>query len=345
MHDTRSGQAHGFAVADDLEADFVREPRLGVRNLKCKLGGRLILDDVTFAVQPGEVVGLLGPNGSGKSTLLRCITGLNGWAHGTLWLDGRVVEPSATAFRSRLGVVFQDPSLDPNLTARENLVLGARLFALPKQEAAKRADDLLAFMELDGRAGDRVKTFSGGMRRRLELARAIIHRPAMLILDEPTTGLDPHAFERTWRLIQALKRDQGLTALASTHGAEEAAKCDRLVVLDSGKVVAFDTPQALLARVSGDVLKITSRVAGDVARDIQQAFEVRASVQDDTVTITTNDAHVLVPRIVELFPHGTIDTIAVSRPTLADAFLKLTGRKLEEDPAKDDAPKAKGKPS
>lgn len=340
MHDSISAP-RGVALEDGIEVDVTREPRLGVRNLKCKLGGRLILDDVTFQVQPGEVVGLLGPNGSGKSTLLRAITGLNPWLHGTLWLDGRVVEPNATEFRSRLGVVFQDPSLDPNLTARENLTLGARLFALSKSESVKRADDLLGFMELADRANDRVKTFSGGMRRRLELARAIIHRPAMLILDEPTTGLDPHAFERTWRLINTLKRDQGLTALASTHGADEAAKCDKLVVLDNGKVVAFDTPRGLLARVSGDVLTITSKVASDVARDIQQAFEVRASVQDSTVTITTNEAHILVPRIVELFPHGTIDTIAVSRPTLADAFLKITGRKLEEDSALDETPKGK----
>lgn len=349
MHDIDATQAHGFAIEDGVDADFAPEPRLGVRNLKCKLGGRLILDDVTFAVQPGEVVGLLGPNGCGKSTLLKAITGLNTWAHGTLWLDGRVVEPDATAFRSRLGVVFQDPSLDPHLTARENLILGARLFALPKKEAVQRADDLLAFMELADRAGDRVKTFSGGMRRRLELARAIIHRPAMLILDEPTTGLDPHAFERTWRLLLALKRDQGLTALVSTHGAEEAAKCDRLVVLDGGKVVAFDTPAALLARVSGDVLELKSSMATDIAHELAAAFDVHATVLGDKLTIVTAEAHTLVPRIVESFPRGAIDTIAVSRPTLADAFLKLTGRQLAEEGDAAEralaAKPAKGRPS
>ncbi|MBC7793344.1 MAG: ABC transporter ATP-binding protein [Clostridia bacterium] len=339
MYQSQTQTHYKVAIADDDPRDVQVEPRLGVRNIKCKLGGRLILDDVTFAVQPGEIVGLLGPNGSGKSTLLRAITGLTAWSHGTLWLDGRVVEPNATAFRSRLGVVFQDPSLDPHLTARENLILGARLFALSKAESTMRADALLAFMELSDRAADRVKTFSGGMRRRLELARAMIHRPAMLVLDEPTTGLDPHAFERTWRLLLALKRDQGLTGLVSTHGAEEAAKCDRLVVLDGGKVVAFDTPAALLARVSGDVLTITSRSASDVARDLLDAFGVAASVKGDTLTITTAEAHTLVPRIVELFPRGTIETIAVSRPTLADAFLKLTGRKLEDEPVVDDQPK------
>jgi ABC-2 type transport system ATP-binding protein len=322
-------------LVDDLERAPDILPRLAVRDLKCQLGNRLVLDGVSFSIQPGEVVGLLGPNGSGKSTLVRCVIGLANWKHGTLWLDGFVVEPNDRRFRAQLGVVFQDPSLDPHLTARENLELGARLFNIPAAEAKNRADALLTFMELKDRANDRVKTFSGGMKRRLELARGIIHNPGVLVLDEPTTGLDPHAFERTWRLLKGLQRDRNLTVLVSTHGEGEAAKCDKLVVLDGGKVVAFDTPAALLKRVSGDILVIESAAPDSLAADIAEAFELTPRVSGRKVLVEATDAHALVPRIVELFPPGTIDSIQVRRPTLADAFLKLTGRSLdtELDPA------------
>ena len=319
------------ADVDDLDLPAEALPRLTVRDLKCQLGDRLVLDGVTFSIQPGEVVGLLGPNGSGKSTLVRCVIGLAKWKHGTLWLDGHVVEPTDQRFRAQLGVVFQEASLDPHLTARENLTLGARLFGIPAQEATSRADALLTFMELHDRAGDRVKTFSGGMKRRLELARSIIHSPSLLVLDEPTTGLDVHAFERTWRLIGALKRDQNLTVLASTHGEAEAAKCDKLVVLDNGRVVAFDTPRALLKRVSGDILVIETASPETFATDLAQAFAVTPRVSGRKVLIEAAEAHIMVPRIVELFPPGTIDSIQVRRPTLADAFLKLTGRALDTD--------------
>ena len=316
------------APLDDLEYAPAREPRLSVRDLKCKLGSRQVLDGVSFSINQGEVVGLLGPNGAGKSTLIRCVIGLNKWQHGALWLDGFVVEPTAKAFRKQLGVVFQHPSLDPHLTASENLSLGARLFGVSAKEAATRSDELLGFMELSDRAKDRVKTFSGGMKRRLELARAIIHRPSVLILDEPTAGLDPHAFERTWRLIDGLKKSQQLTVLASTHGENEAAKCDKLVILDNGKVVAFDTPRALLKKVSGDILTITAPSAEALGADLAEAFQVTPRTNGQTVTIETNDAHALVPRIVEIFPPGTIEAIAVRKPTIADAFTKLTGRQL-----------------
>ena len=319
------------ADVDDLDLPAEAPPRLTVRDLKCKLGERLVLDGVTFSIKPGEVVGLLGPNGSGKSTLVRCVIGLAKWKHGTLWLDGQVVEPNAQRFRAQLGVVFQEPSLDPHLTARENLMLGARLFGISAREARSRAEELLTFMELRDRGGDRVKTFSGGMKRRLELARAIIHSPSLLVLDEPTTGLDVHAFERTWRLIGALKRDQNLTVLASTHGEAEAAKCDKLVVLDNGRVVAFDTPQALLKRVSGDILVIETANPESLAADLARAFEVKPRVNGRKVLVEAAEAHTIVPRVVELFPPGTIDSIQVRRPTLADAFLKLTGRTLDTD--------------
>ncbi len=320
-----------YAYVDDLDLPAETLPRLTVRDLACKLGERQVLDGVTFSIQPGEVVGLLGPNGSGKSTLIRCVIGLGKWDHGTLWLDGQVVEPSDKRFKAQLGVVFQEASLDPHLTARENLALGARIFGISAKEAGSRADALLGFMELQDRAKDRVKTFSGGMKRRLELARAIIHNPSLLVLDEPTTGLDVHAFERTWRLIGSLKRDQNLTVLVSTHGEAEAAKCDKLVVLDHGKVVAFDTPQALLRKVSGDILVIETSGPETMAADLSDAFQVTPRVSGKKLLVEAAEAHTMVPRIVELFPPGTIDSIQVRKPTLADAFLKLTGRTLDSD--------------
>lgn len=307
------------------------EPTLSIQGMSLTLGQRVVLSDVSFGIGRAEIVGLLGPNGSGKSSLMRCLTGLVAPDVGTLWMDGKAVSLANRTLRARLGVVFQDPSLDNKLTCLENLQLGAGLFAVPRNEALKRARELLVFMEIADRAKDLVGTLSGGMRRRLELARALIHQPKILLLDEPTTGLDPIAFERTWQRLLALRRMQGLSILVSTHRAEEAAMCDRVVVLDRGHVIANDSPAAILDRVAGDVITIEADRPQELVDELLNEFELVSHREGDKVIIEREEGHAFIPRLVESFPPGRFRSIALRRPSLADAFFKLTGHNLMSD--------------
>lgn len=318
------------APANDMPADTARStPRIEIQGLGHNLGWKTVLEDVSFSVDPGELVGILGPNGSGKSSLIRCLTGAWGPELGTLKLDGERVDFGARAFRARLGIVFQEPSLDSKLTARENLELGARLFGVGGSESRARAAEMIEFMELSEQATEQVKNLSGGMRRRLEIGRALIHKPDILLLDEPTTGLDVAARQKVWGLIEALRRSQGLTVLVSTHDSQEGARCDRLVVIDRGHVVDIATPAALLAKVSGDVVTLETAQAESIAQVLRDDAELDAIVEGGQIRIEHPDAHGLIPRIVESFAPGTFSSLSVHRPTLDDAFLKLTGSRLD----------------
>lgn len=317
----------------DCTPDPGAEPaqaRLAVRGMCLSHANRIILDEVSFELGAGEIFGLLGPNGSGKTSLMRCLTGLQRPDRGTVWVDGRSVNPGDRTLRAQMGVVFQQPSLDNHLSAYDNLMLGAALFGVGRGEAKKRALELLTFMELADRGHERVKTFSGGMRRRLELARALIHRPDILLLDEPTTGLDLGALERTWNRLLALRKLQGLTMLLSTHHADEAMRCDRLLVIDRGHVIACDTPEGLLRRVAGDVVVIEAEEPHALAAQIVERLEIVAHVHEDSVVIERDQGHALVPRLVEAFEPGRMRSVSVRRPTLADAFFNLTGRGLQK---------------
>ena len=305
--------------------------RLEVRNLSISLDGRTILDKVTITVAPHEIVGILGPNGSGKTSLLRCITGLWLPDSGSLTLDGKKLDRRNPMTRASMGIVFQDPSLDEKLKARENLVLVARLFGIGRKDAGRRADELLAFMELADCKDRRVDTFSGGMKRRLELARALINEPRLLVLDEPTNGLDPIAFDRTWKRLHTLRETRGLTMLISTHRADEAAFCDRLVIFDRGRVVTTDRPKDLLDRLAGDIIVLETTRAEEVAATLGDRFDVTPRIDGDKVFIRTENGHELVPRFVEAFPPGLFRAISLRKPSLADAFLQIVGHSLDEE--------------
>lgn len=306
-------------------------PRLAARGVHLTLGDRIVLDGIGFEVCAGEIYGLLGPNGSGKTSLMRCLMGLVRPDLGVFWLDGQELGMRQRHLRARLGCIFQQESLDSQLTARENLLLAAALYRVPRAAAASRAQELLEFMELAEQSGDPVKTLSGGMRRRLEIARALIHRPELLLMDEPTTGLDPQAFERVWQLLLALRRLHGLTIVLTTHKAEEAARCDRLLVLDRGHVVIEDTPAGLLARLGGEILIIDASAAAELAEILRRDLRLCAeATEDEQVTVVGEELHLLVPRLVAAFPSGRMRAIAMRRPDLADAFLKITGRPLGE---------------
>lgn len=327
-----SALAHNIGLMPPPHLQEEITPPLAVGELSLTLRQRVVLDQVGVEVGRGEVVGLLGPNGCGKSSLLRCICGVWKADVGTVRIHGEVLTPKRRDLRARVGMVFQEPSLDPHLTALQNLRLGAGLFGVRGAEAQERASELLHFMELEDRASQLVKELSGGMRRRLEIARALIHRPEILLLDEPTTGLDPVAFQKVWRLIAGLRKAQQMSLLVSTHRSEEAEKCDRLVVLDRGHVVANDRPQNLLTRVAGDVVTVEADRPEELLTAFANTFELPVRLEGGALLLEVERGHEFVPRLVEAFPSGRFRSVQIRKPTLADAFYHLTGHALDQAP-------------
>jgi ABC-2 type transport system ATP-binding protein len=301
---------------------------LRVRGLTRRFGARVALDDVSFDVGPGEVFGLLGPNGAGKTTAFRLLSGLLPPDAGTFALDGRAVSPAQPGYRARLGVVFQEPSLDLKLTGRENLRLGAALYGLSSGLAAPRIEEALRLMELGARADEATAKYSGGMRRRIEIARVLLHDPDVLLLDEPGRGVDPDALRRIWDELAARKASRGTSLVVTTHQPEEAERCDRIALLDGGRVTATGAPDELRARVAGDVVRVRGVRPEELAETIRARLGLASVVLDGDVVLEAPRGHELVPRVVELFPPGRLASVATSRPTLADVFAKLTGRGL-----------------
>ncbi|MFZ5471242.1 MAG: ABC transporter ATP-binding protein [Myxococcota bacterium] len=306
---------------------------LRLENLSRRFGDRVALAGLSLEVQPNEVLGLLGPNGAGKSTTFALLAGLIRPDEGRIVFQGRPLSLHDPALRSCMGVVFQKNSLDAQLTAKENLFLGARLYALPAAKARARVDEMLAFIGLADRADERVAGWSGGMRRRLELARALVHRPSILLMDEPTQGLDEASFRAFWAHLQRLRQSQGLTVVLTTHRADEAEGCDRLAVLDGGKLVACETPASLAARMGGDVVTIEAASPEEVAASLSSQLSLSAQVVEGKVVVEAKGGHALIPRIVEAFAPGRLAAVGLRRPTLADVFLKLTGHSLGGTPS------------
>jgi ABC-2 type transport system ATP-binding protein len=296
-------------------------------------GGRPVLRGVDLSVAPGEIFGLLGPNGAGKSTLFAILAGLLRPDAGAFFLDGRPVEPGARELRARAGIVFQEPGLDGKLSAEENLDLAAALHRVPRSAARARVGALLDGAGLAARAREPVERLSGGLRRRLELARALVHRPELLVMDEPTVGLDAAAFRTFWDGVDALRRAEGTTVILTTHRPDEAERCDRLAVLARGAIVACEAPDALRARVAGDHLVVEGDAPEDLARTLSARLGLEARVQGAAVVVERGAGPALVPRVVEAFPPGRLRAISLRRPTLADAYLAVTGDALEEVPA------------
>jgi ABC-2 type transport system ATP-binding protein len=303
-------------------------PRLRVRGLSRRFGARVALDGLDLDVAPGEVFGLLGPNGAGKTTAFRLLSGLLPPDAGEVSLDGRAASPASPAYRARLGVVFQEPSLDLKLTGRENLKLGAALYGLPRAVAEPRIAEALRVMDLGARADEPAAKYSGGMRRRVEIARVLLHDPALLLLDEPGRGVDPDALRRIWDELASRTASRGLSVLVTTHQPEEAERCQRIALLDGGRVTATGTPDELRARVAGDVVRVRGERPDELADTIRARLGLPGAVLDGEVVLEAPRGHEVVPRVVELFPPGRLASVATSRPTLADVFAKLTGRRL-----------------
>ena len=296
-------------------------------------GNRVALDNLSLDVRPGEIFGFLGPNGSGKTTLFRILSTLVPPTSGTIRIGGHDVTRDRDAVRRHIGVVFQSPSLDKQLTAEENLRHHGHLYGLRGAELATRTSELLGALKLGDRARERVGTFSGGMRRRVELAKGMLTRPRILLLDEPSTGLDPAARIDLWDYLTRVRAEQNVTVLLTTHLMDEADRCDRLAILARGRLLAYDSPEAMKARVGGDVISIEVSDASrsDARRAIERVVGTPVSEVDGSLRVERHAGHELVPRIIEALPAGTVQSISLSRPTLEDVFVQLTGHRFRDE--------------
>lgn len=297
-----------------------------VEDLRHKYDTRVALDGVSFEVRAGEIFGLLGPNGSGKTTMFRILSTLMLPSCGRAMICGLDVAKNPNQVRREIGVVFQAPSIDVKLTAEENLRHIGHLYGLRGAPLNERVKEMLGRVALSDRAHDNAETFSGGMQRRLEIAKGLLHRPSVLLLDEPTTGLDPGARRDLWQYLNTL-REQGITIIVTTHLMEEAERCDRLAILSEGHLVALGTPTELKHEIGGDVIVLEARDPESLAQRIHQRYGLEASVLDNKVRLEREGGHRFVTDVVEAFP-GEIDSVSISKPTLEDVFIHRTGHRF-----------------
>jgi len=291
-------------------------------------GERRALDGLSLSVAPGEIFSLLGPNGSGKSTLFRLISTIAPVQTGTISVFGFDAVKEQDSVRRHIGVVFQNPALDKQLTVTENLTCQGHLYGLHGAKLARRIDTLLERFQLKKRAQERVNTLSGGLRRKVELAKALIPEPKLLLLDEPSTGLDVSARIDLWTLLEEMRTNSRITIVMTTHLMDEADRCDRLAIIDHGKLLTLGSPADLKSRVGGDVISFTGPQPDELAVRVSQKLGVTVAKIDRTLRIERPQAHLFLPQLIEAVP-GMIDSVSIGRPTLDDVFVQITGRRLD----------------
>jgi ABC-2 type transport system ATP-binding protein len=300
---------------------------ISVDQLAHRYGARPALDGISFQVAPGGIFGLLGPNGGGKTTLFRILSTLLPVQAGTVLILGHNVTARPALVRSEIGVTFQSPSLDRKLTVAENLKHQGHLYGLSGTRLRRRMDELLSRLGLSDRGRDRVESLSGGLARRVEIAKGLLHDPRVLLLDEPSTGLDPGARLDLWRLLRELRDDAAVTVLVTTHLMEEAERCERLAILDRGRLVALGTPDDLRNSIGGDCLTIQSPEPEALAPLIAERFGVRPQLIAGQLRIEIDRGHEFVGPLVDAFG-PQIASIALGKPTLEDVFVQRTGHRF-----------------
>jgi ABC-2 type transport system ATP-binding protein len=298
-----------------------------VSDVSFSYDGKKALTALGFAIERGEIFGLLGPNGSGKTTLFKLLSTLMPPQAGEIRIFDQDLRTSTTALRRRLGVVFQHPSVDGKLTVGENLAHHGHLYGMRRRELSVRNAAMLTRLGLEPEADDLVETLSGGMQRRVELAKALLHRPELLILDEPSTGVDPLARREFFSYLAQLREQQGVTIVLTTHYLEEAERCDRLGLLNHGRLAALDSPANLKARVGGDVVVINARDAETLRKKIIERMRVEASMIDGLIRVERPRGHEFVRDVVEAFG-VEIESVTFGKPTLEDVFVHLTGERF-----------------
>jgi len=315
------------------------EPALSINDVRYRYGEHEAVRGVSFDVARGEVFALLGPNGSGKTTLFRLISTLVPLQQGSISVFGLNVASSPAVVRGQLGVVFQSPSIDKKLTVRENLLHHGRLYGIRGGDLRMRAAAIVDRLGLTEKYNANVETLSGGQRRRVELAQAMLQEPSMLVLDEPATGLDPGARSDLWRYFAGLT-EEGVTIVLTTHLLEEAGRSDRIGIMHRGELVALDTPAALQASLGGDSIIIRTAKPEALASAIAERFANEPKVLDGAVRLEQQNGHEWVPRLVEAFGEQ-IEAITLGKPTLEDVFIARTGHQFFDAQADEDLPSSK----
>ncbi len=305
-----------------------------VKNLVKRFGELVAVDNISFNVARGEIFGFLGPNGAGKTTTINILCTLSKPTSGQALIDGFDVARQQSQVRQSIGLVFQDPSLDEQLSALQNLRFHAMVYHVPASVRQQRMEQVLKMMELWDERNNQVRTFSGGMKRRLELARGLLHYPKVLFLDEPTLGLDPQTRRRIWEYILELRQREGTTIFLTTHYMDEAEKADRIAIIDHGKLIVIDTPKKLKDAVGKDIIFVKTDDDKKAAEEIGLRYQIQARHDSDGVTFEVDSGEEFIPTFIKEF--GTrIRSVSLRHPTLDDAFLKLTGREIRQEQVTD----------
>jgi ABC-2 type transport system ATP-binding protein len=301
-----------------------------VKNLTKKFNGLTAVDDISFEVEEGTVFGFLGPNGAGKTTTINILCTLLSPTSGSAYIAGLDCMKESSEVRKAIGIVFQDTTLDKDLTAYENLIFHAFLYNVPKNEMKDRVNDVLKFVDLYGRKDDLVKKFSGGMKRRLEVARGLIHRPRVLFLDEPTLGLDPQSRTNLWEFISELPKKHGVTIFMTTHYMEEAEVCDNISIIDNGKIIAAGSPDELKKTVGGDIVYIKTTDNINAKNEMEKLFGFKVSEKEGELYTTCTLSDTCIPEMIRTIGEKVL-SVRLQRPTLNDVFIKLTGKTIRDE--------------
>lgn len=301
-----------------------------VKHLVKKFGTVTAVKDVSFHVETGEIFGFLGPNGAGKTTTINILCTLMRPASGQALVCGYDVAKEPNKVRQCIALVFQEPSLDERMTAFDNLKFHAFVYNLPQKLGRQRIEEVLKMVELWERRDSLVRTFSGGMKRRLELARGLLHHPRVLFLDEPTLGLDPQTRARMWEYIHQLRREEKVTVFLTTHYMDEAENADRIAIIDSGIIIALDTPEGLKKMVSGDLIYLETEEDDIALQELVLKFGIQAVKDGNSLKFEVPQGSTFIPRLTSSLSIP-IRSLTLRRPTLEDVFIRLTGKELREE--------------
>lgn len=303
-----------------------------VENLTKRFDGITAVNNISFEVEEGTIFGFLGPNGAGKTTTISILCTLLSPTSGRAFISGHDCMKEPAEVRRAIGIVFQDTTLDKDLTAYENLIFHAYLYDVPKDEMQNRVENSLKFVDLYERRSDLVKKFSGGMKRRLEVARGLIHKPRVLFLDEPTLGLDPQSRTNLWEFITKLPEKHNVTVFMTTHYMEEAEVCDRIAIIDKGKIIAMGSPEELKRTIGGDVVYLRTTDNLNVKGEIERLLNLSVTEKDGELYMTCDMGDTCIPEMMRKIGEKVI-SVRLQRPTLNDVFLKLTGKAIREEEA------------
>ena len=306
-----------------------------ITNLTKKFGELTAVDSVSVSVKQGEIFGLLGPNGAGKTTLISMLVTMKKPTAGKATVNGFDIAEQPDEVRKSIGIIFQDPSLDEELTAYENLELHAAMYGVAQIEIKKRIEEVIEMVELKDKQNEIVKTFSGGMRRRLEIARGLLHYPKILFLDEPTVGLDPQTRKHIWEYVKKLKDERGVTVVLTTHYMEEAdSLCDRVAIIDNGKIITLNSPTELKNTLGGDTIVIATSKAAELAAKAKKfKWAKEVTPHDGKLTIRVANGEKKIPLLIEAARKSkiSIQSVSLHKPTLDDVFLHYTGKTIREE--------------